>query len=141
MGKKNLKKSIKVQRKEAILRELVGEAFASLDNEKINRLAVTDVVCSRDGSDAKVYLEKGGLGEEEQRESLRELKQARRYIQHLCRDLSGWYKVPNLTFTFDQLLEQENRMEQIFKQIEEERKRREGEAERGKETERGEGGH
>jgi len=121
MGRQ-VKKSIKVQRKESLLKELIGEALASMENWRINRLLVTDVVCSRDGSDAKVYLEKGGLEEEEQRKTLRELKQARRYIQQVCRDLSGWYRIPNLTFTFDQLLEYENRMEELFRQIEKGRK-------------------
>jgi|GEM_PF-159639 ribosome-binding factor A len=121
---KNKKKSIKVQRKESILREVIGEAFASLENRQINRLMVTDVVCSRDGSDAKVYLEKGSLTSAEQNSALKELRNARRYIQHLCRDITGWYRVPNLSFSFDNLLERENKMEELFRQIEESREKR-----------------
>ncbi|MEO1942611.1 MAG: ribosome-binding factor A, partial [Campylobacterales bacterium] len=109
MGKKR-EKSIRIQRKEAELKEVLGEAFGAMENPAINRLGVTDVVCSIDGSDAKVYLEKGGLTAEEQAESLKQVNNARRYIQYLCREITGWYRVPNLKFTFDDLLERENRL-------------------------------
>jgi len=110
-------KSIKVQRKESILKEIIPEALSQMNDNRINSLSVVDVVCSRDGSDAKVYLEKSYLNEKEQREALKQLKQARRYIQNYCLKSTGWFKVPNLSFTFDDLLERENKMEELFKKI------------------------
>jgi len=110
-------KSIKVQRKESILREIIPEALAQMNDSRIRGLAVVDVVCSRDGSDAKVYLEKSYLNDKEQRVSLKQLKQARGYIQNYCLKATGWFKVPNLTFTFDELLERENKMEDLFAKI------------------------
>jgi ribosome-binding factor A len=114
-------KSIKVQRKESLLKEIIPEALSQMNDGRIRGLNVVDVVCSRDGSDAKVYLEKSYLNEKEQREALRQLKQARGYIQNYCLKSTGWYRVPNLTFTFDDLLETENRMEELFEKIKKEK--------------------
>ena len=110
-------KSIKIQRKESILREIIPEALSQMNDGRIRGLSVVDVVCSRDGSDAKVYLEKSYLNEKEQRASLKQLKQARGYIQNYCLKATGWFKVPNLSFTFDELLERENKIEELFEKI------------------------
>jgi len=114
-------KSIKVQRKESILKEVIPEVLSQMNDNRINSLSVIDVVCSRDGSDAKVYLEKSYLNEKEQKEALKQLKQARGYIQTNTLKATGWYKVPNLTFTFDELLEHENKMEKLFEKIRKDR--------------------
>jgi ribosome-binding factor A len=110
-------KSIKVQRKESLLKEIIPEVLSQMGDSRIRGLAVIDVVCSRDGSDAKVYLEKSYLNEKEQKIALKKLKQATGYIKTQALKATGWYKVPNLTFTFDELLEQENRMEELFEKI------------------------
>jgi ribosome-binding factor A len=110
-------KSIKVQRKESILKEIIPEALSQMNDGRIRGLCVVDVVCSRDGSDAKVYLEKSYLNTQEQKASLKQLKQARGYIQNYCLKATGWFKVPNFSFTFDDLLEQENKMEDLFAKI------------------------
>ena len=110
-------KSIKVQRKESLLKEIIPEVLSQMNDSRIRGLSVVDVVCSRDGSDAKVYLEKSYLNKEEQKQALKQLKQARGYIQNHTLKATGWYKVPNLTFTFDELLENENKMEELFKKI------------------------
>jgi ribosome-binding factor A len=114
-------KSIKVQRKESLLKEIIPEALSQMNDGRIRGLSVVDVICSRDGSDAKVYLEKSYLNEKEQNQALRQLKQARGYIQNYCLKSTGWYKVPNLTFTFDDLLERENKMEELFEKIKKEK--------------------
>ena len=114
-------KSIKVQRKESLLREIIPEVLSQMNDSRIRNLTVIDVVCSRDGSDAKVYLEKSYLNEKEQKQALKQLKQARGYIQNHTLKATGWYKVPNLTFTFDELLEHENKMEELFEKIKKEK--------------------
>jgi len=114
-------KSIKVQRKESLLKEIIPEALSQMNDGRIRGLSVVDVVCSRDGSDAKVYLEKSYLNENEQRQALKQLKQARGYIQNYCLKSTGWFKVPNLSFTFDDLLEHENKMEELFEKIKKEK--------------------
>ncbi len=110
-------KSIKVKRKESLLKEIIPEVLSQMGDGRIRGLAVIDVVCSRDGSDAKVYLDKSYLNDKEQRESLKKLKQASGYIKSNVLKSTGWFKAPNLTFTFDALLENENRMEDLFEKI------------------------
>ena len=110
-------KSIKIQRKESLLREIIPEVLSQMNDGRIRGLSVIDVICSRDGSDAKVYLEKSYLSEKEQKQALKQLRQARGYIQTQALKATGWFKVPNLSFTFDELLEKENKMEELFEKI------------------------
>jgi len=108
---------IKRKRTESVLKEIIPEALATLDDERINALSVTDVVCSRGRSDAKVYLDKSVLSEAEQREALRQLRIVSGYIQNHCKQSEGWFRAPRLSFEFDELLERESRMEALFNQI------------------------
>jgi ribosome-binding factor A len=110
-------KSIKVQRKESLLVELLNEALSTLNDNRLNSLTVLDVVCSRGASDAKVYLEKSFLTKEEQKQILKLLKKANGLISKYCLESTGWYKVPKFTYTFDDLFEKENRIEELFKKI------------------------
>ncbi len=109
---------IKRHRVESVLREIIPEALATLDDSRINGLMVTDVVCSKGRSDAKVYLEKSFLNEKEQRESLKQLRAVAGYIQNHCKKSEGWFKAPRFSFEFDEQLEQVSRIEELFKQIE-----------------------
>jgi ribosome-binding factor A len=108
---------IKRKRVESILREIIPEALATLSDERINSLLVTDVVCSRGRSDAKVYLDKSYLSQAEQNEALRQLRKVSGYIQNHCKQSEGWFKAPRFTFEFDEQFEKQNRMEELFKQI------------------------
>jgi len=74
-------KSIKVQRKESILVELLNEALSTLNDQRLNSLQVLDVVCSRGASDAKVYLEKSILNEKEQKEVLNLIVEAKKVVK------------------------------------------------------------
>ena len=108
---------IKRKRTESVLKEIIPEALATLDDSRINALQVTDVVCSRGRSDAKVYLDKSVLSEAEQREALRQLRLVAGYIQNHCKQSEGWFKAPRFTFEFDEQLEKQSRMEELFRQI------------------------
>ncbi|QOR62312.1 30S ribosome-binding factor RbfA [Sulfurovum sp. ST-21] len=108
---------IKRKRTESVLREIIPEALATLDDSRINSLLVTDVVCSKGRSDAKVYLDKSFLTEQEQREALKQLRAVAGYIQNHCKQSEGWFKAPRFTFEFDEQLEKQSRMEELFKQI------------------------
>ena len=109
---------IKRHRVESVLKEIIPEALASLDDERINGLSVTDVVCSKGRSDAKVYLDTSFLNEQEQRAALKQLRVVAGYIQNHCKQSEGWFKAPRFTFEFDHQLEKVSRMEDLFKQIE-----------------------
>lgn len=108
---------IKRHRVESVLKEVIPEALATLDDERINSLLVTEVVCSKGRSDAKVYLDKSFLSENEQREALRQLRTVAGYVQNHCKQSEGWFKAPRLTFEFDEQLEKQKRMEELFAQI------------------------
>ncbi len=109
---------IKRHRVESVLREIIPEALATLADSRINALLVTDVVCSKGRSDAKVYIEPSFLNEKEQREALKQLRSVAGYIQNQCKQTEGWFKAPRMTFEFDHQLEKINRIEDLFKQIE-----------------------
>jgi len=109
---------IKRHRAESVLKELLPEAFSSLSDERINSLAVTDVVCSKGRSNAKVYLDKSFLNEKEQDEALKQLRKVGAYLQNHCKQSEGWFKAPIFTFEFDHQLEKVSRIEDLFKQIE-----------------------
>ena len=108
---------IKRHRVESVLKEIIPEALATLDDERINALLVTDVVCSKGRSDAKVYLEPSFLIEKEQNEALKQLRIVAGYIQNHCKQSEGWFKAPRLTFEFDDQLEKATRIEKLFEQI------------------------
>ena len=75
---------IKRHRVESVLKEIIPEALATLDDTRINSLLVTDVVCSKGRSDAKVYLDTSFLTQKEQSEALRQLRRVASYIQYHC---------------------------------------------------------
>jgi ribosome-binding factor A len=108
---------IKRHRVESVLKEIIPEALASLDDERINGLGVNDVVCSKGRSDAKVYLDKSFLNQKEQGEALKQLRTVAGYIQNHCKQSEGWFKAPHFTFEFDDQLEKVSRIEELFKQI------------------------
>ena len=109
---------IKRHRVESVLKEIIPEALGSLDDERINGLSVTDVICSKGRSDAKVYMDTSFLTEKEQNEALKQLRTVAGYIQNHCKQSEGWFKAPRLTFEFDHQLEKVSRIEDLFKQIE-----------------------
>jgi ribosome-binding factor A len=88
-----------------------------LDDARINGLCVTDVVCSKGRSDAKVYLDKSFLTPKEQGEALRQLRTVSGYIQNHCKQSEGWFKAPRFVFEFDEQPEHQNKMEDLFNQI------------------------
>jgi ribosome-binding factor A len=109
---------IKRHRVESILKEIIPEALSTLDDERINGLSVTDVVCSKGRSDARVYLDKSFLNDKEQSEALKQLRKVAGYIQNHCKQSEGWFKAPRFTFEFDHQLEKVSRIEELFKEIE-----------------------
>jgi len=108
---------IKRKRTESRLVELLPEAFSGMNDNRINALSVTAVVCSRGRYDAKVYLDKSYLTEKEQGEALRQLRAVSGYLSTYVRESEGWFKSPKFTFEFDTQLEQISKIESLFKEI------------------------
>jgi len=109
---------IKRKRTESILKELLPQAFAMLDDEDLNNLIVTEVVCSRGRYDSKVYLDKSGIDESKQEEILQKLKKVSPFLKNYVKESEGWYRSPNFKFEFDNHLEQISRIDELFKIIE-----------------------
>jgi len=109
---------IKRHRVESVLKEIIPEALGTLDDERINGLSVTDVICSKGRSDAKVYLDTSFLTTKEQGEALKQLRIVAGYISNHCKQSEGWFKAPRFTFEFDHQLEKVSRIEDLFKKIE-----------------------
>lgn len=108
---------IKRHRVESVLKEIIPEALGSLEDSRINSLLVTDVVCSKGRSDARVYLDKSFMNEKEQNEALKQLRKVAGYIQNHCKQSEGWFKAPRFTFEFDTQLEHITKMEDLFDKI------------------------
>jgi ribosome-binding factor A len=108
---------IKRKRTESRLVELIPEALANMNDSRINGLSVTEVVCSRGRYDAKVYLDKSYLTEQEQHEALKQLRVVSSFLSTYVRESEGWYKAPKFTFEFDNQLEEISRIENLFKEI------------------------
>jgi len=108
---------IKRHRVESVLKEIIPEALGSLEDSRINSLLVTDVVCSKGRSDARVYLDKSFMNEKEQNEALKQLRKVSGYIQNHCKQSEGWFKAPRFTFEFDTQLEHITKMEDLFDKI------------------------
>jgi len=108
---------IKRKRTESRLVELIPEALASMNDNRINGLSVTEVVCSRGRYDAKVYLDKSYLTEQEQNEALKQLRVVSGFLSTYVRESEGWYKSPKFTFEFDNQLEEISKMEALFQEI------------------------
>lgn len=104
-------------RTQSVLKELIPEAFANLDDELLRGLCVTDVECKKGRYDAFVYLDKMMFDEKEQNYILTHLKKVNKFIQNHCMAAEGWYKAPNFHFKFDDRLEYQNKMDSLFEKI------------------------
>ena len=109
--------AIKRGRTESILKEIIPEILDSLGDSKLHGLYVTEVVCSRGRSDAKVFLDKTFIEESEEASILSALSKARKFIERQIINEQGWFKSPKLTFEFDKHSEYEKRIEELFDEI------------------------
>ncbi len=109
---------IKRKRTESVLKEVLPEAFAMLDDEDLNTLVVTEVICSRGRYDAKVYLDKSGIEEKKQDEIIKKLAKVNSFLKNYVKEYQGWYRSPNFKFEFDDYMEKIARIDELFKQIE-----------------------
>lgn len=108
---------IKRLRTESVLKELIPEALATLDDIMLKGLCVTDVECKKGRYDAFVYLDKMMLDEKEQDYILKHLKRVNRHLQNYCMEAEGWFRCPVFHFKFDDRLEYQNKMDKLFDKI------------------------
>ena len=94
-------KSIKIQRTQSVLRELIPEALSTLSDEMLRGLCVTEVECSRGKYDATVYLDKMAYDAKEKSYILSRLEKVKKHIQNHCMQTEGWFRCPNFKFEFE----------------------------------------
>ncbi|MDR2636169.1 MAG: 30S ribosome-binding factor RbfA [Campylobacteraceae bacterium] len=111
---------IKLKRTESVLKELVPEALSALEDEQLRGLVVTDVICRKGRYNADVYLDKIDFTDAEISQIYSKLKKVKSYIQNYCANEEGWFRAPDFTFHFDELLEEQNRIDELFEKIEKE---------------------
>jgi ribosome-binding factor A len=112
---------IKLRRTDSILKELIPEAIATLNDARVREIDVIDVKCSRGKSDAKVYIDPHDYSDSERNMFLRQLSKARPIIEEYCMRDQGWFRSPKLTFEFDDQLKKAKSIDDIFAKIEQER--------------------
>ncbi|PAF51592.1 30S ribosome-binding factor RbfA [Helicobacter sp. 13S00477-4] len=110
-------KSIRLQRTESILKEILQEALCSLGDIKINGLSIVSVKCSKGKYYADVFIHPDFYNTEEKRQILSGLKKAESILREYVLNASGWYKCPKLNFEFDDTLERNKTLDKIFAQI------------------------
>ncbi|QOY55431.1 30S ribosome-binding factor RbfA [Candidatus Sulfurimonas marisnigri] len=108
---------IKLKRTESLLLELIPEALGSLNDKRLHVLSIIDVKCSRGKSDAKVYIDPASYTEQEKRDYLKLLRNARPIVETFCLKDQGWFRSPKLTFEFDEQLKKSQNIEDLFKKI------------------------
>ena len=113
-------KSIKIQRTQSVLKELIREALSTLDDEMLHGICVVEVECSRGKYDATVYLDGSAYDDKERSYILSRLERVKRHIQTHCMQTEGWIRCPSFRFRFDDSLERQNMMDALFAKVEEE---------------------
>ncbi len=108
---------IKRKRTESALKEILPEAFSMLDDEELQNIVVTEVVCSRGRYDSKVYLDKTGIDETKQNEILKKLRKVQGFLKNYVKESEGWYRSPNFKFEFDDHIDRVAKIDELFKQI------------------------
>jgi len=110
-------KSIKLQRTESILKELIPAALTTLNDEMLQGLCVIDVECTRGKYDATVYLDEMMFDEEEKKYVINHLMKVNSHIQTYCMQSEGWFRCPKFKFKFDSKLKKQNHMDALFDQV------------------------
>ncbi|WP_297573920.1 30S ribosome-binding factor RbfA [uncultured Campylobacter sp.] len=114
-------------RTSSILKQLIPEALSTLDDPTLCGLCITDVECKRGRYDAFIYLDKMFFTKEEQDEVLRKLSKVKYYLQTYCMEAEGWFRSPIFHFKFDESLEHQNKMDELFSKAQKELERAKGE--------------
>jgi len=116
---------IKLKRTESVLLELIPQALGAMNDKRLHELDILEVVCSRGKSDAKVYINPHEFTDQEKRDYLKLLRNARPIIETHCLKDQGWFRCPKFTFEFDEQLKKSQALDALFKKIAKEPKKEE----------------
>jgi len=118
-------KNVNIQRTESLLIELIPEALSTMNDSRINSLAITDVNCKKGKYDAIVYFDATDFDKKETQAIVHLLNKANGRIKSFCLASTGWYKCPNFTFIADNTIEKSKNIESLFAQISKSKKEEE----------------
>ena len=110
-------KSIKLQKTESLLKELIPEALSNLNDSRIKSITITDVDCSKGKFDAKVYFDGSDYTNEELKILTKLLNKANKKVKSYILSVTNWYKCPNFTFYNDEMIQKTKRIEELFAKI------------------------
>ena len=110
-------KSVNLQRTESLLMELIPEALSTLNDSRINALAITAVNCKNGKYDAIVYYDGSDYDKKEHAVINNLLNKANGHIKSFCLNSTGWYKCPDFKFKADNALEKSLHLEELFSKI------------------------
>lgn len=99
-----------------LVQEIVGDALEALDDERVERLAVTSVVVEPDLRHATVYFDtfEGGEADDAAIEVLQELRVR---LQRAIGDEARLKRTPELTFRPDPAVRRGERIDEILRDI------------------------
>lgn len=113
--------SIKTERISDSLIEEISYILANeVKNQSIKFVTITDVKVSGDLSYAKVYFTV--LDDTKRDETLSVLKEASGFIRHELRERVDIRQIPELTFVYDESIEEAQKIEDIIDKLHEEDK-------------------
>lgn len=118
-------KSVNLQRTESLLMELIPEALSTLNDSRINTLAITEVNCKNGKYDAIVYYDGSDYTKQEHQILNRLLLKANGVVKTYVLQATGWYKCPNFKFQADDKLENDLKIESLFDKIKKDKKEEE----------------
>ncbi len=109
-------RNIKTERISDALIEQISYILArEVKNKKINFVTITDVKVSNDLSFAKIYFTV--LDESKKEETSKALKEASGFIRHELRDRIDIRQIPELTFVYDESIENAKKIEDIIDKL------------------------
>ena len=108
--------SIKIERiSDALIEQISYIISNKVKNKDINFVTITDVKVSSDLGFAKVYFTV--LDNSKIDTTLKALKEASGFIRHELRDRIDIRQIPELTFIYDESIEEAKKIEEIIKKI------------------------
>ncbi len=111
--------SIKIERISDALIEQISYIIANeVKHEDIDFVTITDVKVSNDLSYAKVYFTV--LDDSKKDITLKALKEASGFIRHELRDRIEIRQIPELTFVYDESINEAQKIEDILDKLKEE---------------------
>ena len=105
--------SIMHGRKASLLQKLIGESFSELQDFNVTNVALNDLILSKDGSYAKIYV----TFFKDKDRYFEKITKMTPFIRSVVARNWNYKKLPELEFIIDTVEPNANRIEKILKEI------------------------